>query len=44
VGATENILIAATLAEGETVIQNAAREPEITDLAAFLTACGAKKA
>ncbi len=42
VGATENILIAATLAEGETIIQNAAREPEITDLAAFLIACGAK--
>lgn len=42
VGATENIMIAASLAEGETTIQNAAREPEITDLAAFLNACGAK--
>jgi UDP-N-acetylglucosamine 1-carboxyvinyltransferase len=41
VGATENIMIAATLAQGETVIKNAAREPEISDLAAFLTACGA---
>lgn len=42
VGATENIMIAATLAEGETVIKNAAREPEISDLAAFLNACGAR--
>lgn len=42
VGATENIMIAASLAEGETVIKNAAREPEISDLAAFLNACGAK--
>ncbi|MEM1485388.1 UDP-N-acetylglucosamine 1-carboxyvinyltransferase [Oscillospiraceae bacterium PP1C4] len=42
VGATENIMIAATLAEGETIIKNAAREPEISDLAVFLTACGAK--
>ncbi len=42
VGATENIMIAATLAEGETVIRNAAREPEILDLAGFLNACGAK--
>ena len=32
VGATENLLMAATAAEGETVIENAAREPEITDL------------
>ena len=35
VGATENLLMAATLAEGETVLINAAREPEITDLAAL---------
>lgn len=42
VGATENILLAAVLAEGETVIENAAREPEIGDLAAFLNCCGAK--
>ena len=42
VGATENIMLAAVLAEGTTVIQNAAREPEISDLAEFLTACGAK--
>ena len=34
VGATENLLTAAVLAKGETVIENAAREPEITDLAA----------
>lgn len=42
VGATENILMAATLAEGETVIENAAREPEIVDLANFCIAMGAK--
>lgn len=42
VGATENIMIAASLAEGRTVITNAAREPEICDLADFLTKCGAK--
>lgn len=41
VGATENIMIAAATAEGETVIQNAAREPEIVDLGDFLTGCGA---
>lgn len=41
VGATENIMLAAALAEGETVIRNAAREPEIADLAAFLNRCGA---
>lgn len=40
VGATENIMIAATLAKGTTVIRNAAREPEIEDLASFLNACG----
>ncbi|MCM1328478.1 MAG: UDP-N-acetylglucosamine 1-carboxyvinyltransferase [Ruminococcus sp.] len=42
VGTTENILLAAVLADGVTVIQNAAREPEIADLADFLNACGAK--
>ncbi len=41
VGATENLLMAATLAEGETVLVNAAREPEIGDLADCLTAMGA---
>ena len=41
VGATENILMAATLANGETVITNAAREPEIIDLATCLSAMGA---
>ncbi len=39
---TENLLMAATLAEGETVLENAAREPEVTDLARFLTALGAR--
>lgn len=39
---TENLLMAATLAEGETVIENAAREPEVVDLANFLSAMGAK--
>ena len=42
VGATENVMIAAVLAQGETVIRNAAREPEISDLADFLNAMGAK--
>lgn len=42
VGATENVMIAASLAEGTTVITNAAREPEITDLACYLNACGAR--
>lgn len=42
VGATENIMIAASLAEGETVITNAAREPEICDLADYLIKSGAK--
>ena len=41
VGATENIIIAAAKAKGTTVITNAAREPEITDLADYLNACGA---
>lgn len=39
---TENIMMAATLAEGTTVLENAACEPEIVDLAQFLIACGAK--
>lgn len=42
VGATENIMLAATLAEGNTTIYNAAKEPEIIDLQDFLVACGAK--
>src|SRR4051794_19647352 len=42
VGATENALMAAVLAKGTTVIENAAREPEITDLAKCLIAMGAK--
>jgi UDP-N-acetylglucosamine 1-carboxyvinyltransferase len=41
VGATENLLLAAVLARGTTTIRNAAREPEITDLAACLSAMGA---
>jgi UDP-N-acetylglucosamine 1-carboxyvinyltransferase len=39
---TENLLMAATLAKGETVIENAAREPEVVDLANCLTAMGAR--
>ena len=42
VGATENMLMAAVLAEGTTTIENAAREPEIQDLAAFLNEAGAR--
>lgn len=42
VGATENLLLAASLAQGQTVLENAAREPEITDLVDCLTAMGAK--
>ena len=42
VGATENLLTAAVLAKGETVIENAAREPEITDLADMLNRMGAR--
>jgi UDP-N-acetylglucosamine 1-carboxyvinyltransferase len=42
VGATENALMAAVLADGTTVIENAAREPEITDLAKLLIAMGAE--
>ena len=39
---TENLLMAATLAEGETVLENAAQEPEITDLAEMLIRMGAR--
>lgn len=42
VGATENIMMAATLAKGTTIIENAAKEPEIVDLANFLNKMGAK--
>lgn len=41
VGATENLLMASVMASGTTVVENAAREPEIADLADFLNACGA---
>ena len=41
VGATENILMAAVLAEGKTIIENAAEEPEIVDLVTFLSSMGA---
>lgn len=40
VGATENIILACALSEGRTTVLNAAREPEIADLAAFLNKCG----
>ena len=40
VGATETLLLAAAAAQGETVLRGAAREPEISDLAAFLNRCG----
>jgi UDP-N-acetylglucosamine 1-carboxyvinyltransferase len=39
---TENLMMAATLADGETILENAAREPEVVDLANFLVAMGAK--
>ncbi|WP_308533700.1 UDP-N-acetylglucosamine 1-carboxyvinyltransferase [uncultured Peptoniphilus sp.] len=42
VGATENIMMAATLADGETILENCAMEPEIVDLANFLNKLGAK--
>ena len=42
VGGTENLLMAAALAEGETILENVAREPEVVDLANFLCACGAR--
>jgi UDP-N-acetylglucosamine 1-carboxyvinyltransferase len=41
VGGTENLMMAAALADGQTVIENAAREPEVVDLANFLNAMGA---
>lgn len=42
VGATENIMMAATLAKGQTILENAAQEPEIVDLANYLNAMGAR--
>jgi len=42
VTATENLIIAASLASGRTILENAAREPEVIDLANFLNACGAQ--
>ena len=42
VGGTENIMMAATLAQGKTIIENAAKEPEIVDLAEYLNKMGAK--
>ena len=42
VGATENIMMAASLARGQTIIENSAQEPEIVDLANYLTAMGAR--
>ena len=42
VGATENVIMASVFCDGKTVLENAAREPEIQDLANFLISCGAK--
>ncbi len=42
VGATENVILASAVCNGVTVLRNAAREPEISDLAEFLNSCGAK--
>jgi UDP-N-acetylglucosamine 1-carboxyvinyltransferase len=42
VGATENLLMAASLANGRTILRNAAREPEVVDLCHFLNAMGAQ--
>ncbi len=42
VGGTENLLMAAALADGQTILENAAREPEVTDLANFINAMGGK--
>ena len=42
VGGTENLIMAACLADGETVLENVAREPEVVDLARFLIRCGAR--
>ncbi|MBQ7456419.1 MAG: UDP-N-acetylglucosamine 1-carboxyvinyltransferase [Desulfovibrio sp.] len=41
VGGTENVMMAAVLADGTTILENAAREPEVVDLAKFLISCGA---
>ncbi|MCE1246365.1 MAG: UDP-N-acetylglucosamine 1-carboxyvinyltransferase [Firmicutes bacterium] len=41
VGATKNVMMAAVLAKGKTILENVAREPEVVDLADFLNACGA---
>ena len=41
-GGTENIMMAATLAEGKTTLKNAAREPEVVDVANFLNQMGAR--
>ena len=41
-GATVNLILAATLASGTTILENAAKEPEIVDLSIFLNAMGAK--
>ncbi|MFP3325485.1 UDP-N-acetylglucosamine 1-carboxyvinyltransferase, partial [Planococcus sp. SIMBA_160] len=42
VGATENIIMAAALAEGTTILENVAKEPEIVDLANYINAMGGK--
>lgn len=42
VGATENVILLAVLAEGETILENAAKEPEIEEVCRFLNSCGAK--
>ncbi len=42
VGATENLIMAAVLSDGQTVLENVAREPEVVDLANFLNRCGAR--
>lgn len=42
VGATENVIMAASLTDGVTIIENAAKEPEVVDLVSFLKLCGAK--
>ncbi|MDO4544599.1 MAG: UDP-N-acetylglucosamine 1-carboxyvinyltransferase [Bacillota bacterium] len=42
VGATENLLLAATAAQGTTIIENSAREPEITDLQEYINRCGGR--
>lgn len=42
VGATKNVMMAACLAKGRTILENSAREPEVADLAGFLVSCGAR--